>query len=219
MPKDISNNIKNKAFGLTSQLSTLVSSTLDMANSATKAPIRFATALILTADQIKLLPKDTLKLMKDTGAYLKDIRQVAGITTQELAEALKLEDRTLLEAVESGTATLSFELILRISSLLARHDPIPFVLRVTRTYNPEVWQILHNWGIARIPLKIERERQFIGILRSRDEARQLTEEQFNEVLKATKATFDMGVNLLRETPKIDTAQSEEPSPEEPNKDK
>jgi len=210
MPKDISsnisNNIKSKAAGLTSQLTTLVSTTLDMANSATKVPIRFATALILTADQIKLLPKDTLRLMKDTGVYLKDIRQVAGITTQELADALRLDDRTLLEAVESGTATLSFELILRISSLLARHDPIPFVLRVTRTYNPEVWQILHNWGIARIPLKIERERQFIGILRSRDDARELTEEQFNEVFKATKATFDMGVNLLREKPKADKQQ-------------
>ncbi|MCZ7671314.1 MAG: hypothetical protein M5U34_31370 [Chloroflexi bacterium] len=68
---------------------------------------------------------DKFKMMKETGSYLKDVREVAGLTVSDLANALNLEDKSVLEAVENGTAVLSFELILRSASLLARHDPSP----------------------------------------------------------------------------------------------
>jgi DNA-binding XRE family transcriptional regulator len=58
-------------------------------------------------------------LMEETGAYLKDVRELAGLTQAELTEALHLSDQSLLAAVEKGTATLSFELILRLAALLA----------------------------------------------------------------------------------------------------
>ena len=71
-----------------------------------------------------------------------------------------------------------FELILRLAALLARHDPIPFIIKLTRTYNPEVWEILEKWGIGRLPVQLERERQFINIYRGHDRARKLSDDDF-----------------------------------------
>ena len=62
-------------------------------------------------------------------------------------------------ATSAGTATLSFELILRLSALLARNDPIPFVAQMLRGSNPALWRLLEDWGLGRIPLQLERERQ------------------------------------------------------------
>ncbi len=98
--------------------------------------------------------------MQEAGDYLKDLREVAGLTLKELSDAAKLPDQSLLAAVENGTATLSFELILRLAALLARHDPVPFIIRLTRTYNPDLWSVMKNWGLGRLPLHFEREREF-----------------------------------------------------------
>ncbi len=133
------------------------------------------------------------KMMEEAGTSLRDLREVAGLTIRELADAIQLEDKSLLEAVESGTATLSFELILRISALLARHDPLPVVMKLTRTYNPALWKLLESWGVARLQLQFERERQFINIYRSHDIARKLSDEAFEELLLFTKAAFEMGL--------------------------
>lgn len=140
-----------------------------------------------------MLRPERLEMMRETGAYLRDMREVAGLTLMELSESLDLEDKSLLEAVENGTATLSFELILRIAALVARHDPVPFVMRMTRTYNPAVWRILHDWGIGRVTLQYERERQFINVLRRHDAARRLSDEGFNKVLDFTRAAFEMAL--------------------------
>lgn len=138
------------------------------------------------------------EMMKETGAYLKDIRELAGLTRDELTHALHLSDQSLLEAVENGTATLSFELILRLAALLARHDPVPFIIRVTRTYDPEIWNMLEKWGIGRIPLHFERERLFINIYRGHDAARQLSDEGFARVLAFTRAAFEMALHFVDE---------------------
>ena len=61
-----------------------------------------------------LLQPERLEMMAETGRYVREMRELAGLTIDELAEALNLEDNTVLEAVEKGTATLSFELILRL---------------------------------------------------------------------------------------------------------
>ncbi|MFN2278711.1 MAG: helix-turn-helix domain-containing protein, partial [Candidatus Promineifilaceae bacterium] len=122
-----------------------------------------------------------------------DMREVAGLTLMELSEALDLEDKTLLEAVENGTATLSFELILRLAALVARHDPLPFVMRMTRTYNPGVWRILEDWGVGRMTLQFEREREFVNILRPHDGARKLSDDGFAKVLEVTKSAFELAL--------------------------
>ena len=142
-----------------------------------------------------LLTPERIQLMRETGAYLKDVREVTGLTLSELSNALDLEDKSLLEAVEKGTATLSFELILRLAALLARHDPIPFVMRLARTYNPTVWRILSDWGVGNLPLQYERERQFVNIYRRHDAARQLSDAGFNRVLDFTRGAFDMALRF------------------------
>ncbi len=138
------------------------------------------------------------KLMQESGAYLKDVRELAGLTQAELTEALHLSDKSLLAAVEKGTATLSFELILRLAALLARHDPVPFVIKFTRTYDPEIWAILERWGIGHIPVHFEREREFINIYRGHDAARKLTDKGFEKVLQFTRASFEMALHFVSE---------------------
>lgn len=142
--------------------------------------------------------QDQLRLMVNAGASLKDLREVAGLTVNELSEAINLKDKSILEAVENGTATLSFELILRLAALLARNDPIPFILKYSRTYSPETWRILSDWGVGRLPLHYERERQFINIYRSQDKARELSDEGFNRVLEFTRQAFNLSLHFIGE---------------------
>jgi len=123
---------------------------------------------------------------------------VAGFTVNDLAEALNVRDKKLIEAVEDGTATLSFELILRLAAVLARNDPVPFILKYTRTYSPETWRVLNDWGVGRLPLHFERERQFINIYRGHDEARDLSDEGFQRVLEFTRKSFEMSLHFVAE---------------------
>ena len=71
-------------------------------------------------------------------------------------------------------------------------------MQFVRTYNPELWEVLEAWGVDRIPLHYERERLFINIYRSRDEARTLSEEGFEKVLAYTKSAFDMALHFVEE---------------------
>ena len=142
-----------------------------------------------------LLSPESAHMRLEAGRTLRELRQVAGLTIDELAEAVELSDRSLLAAVEKGTATLSFELILRLSALLARNDPVPFVVQMTRTYNPALWKLLEGWGIVRIPLQLERERRFVNIYRSHDVARKLSDASFEHVLHFTQAAFEMALDL------------------------
>lgn len=142
-----------------------------------------------------LLPAGGSRMRREAGKTLRELRQLAGLTLDELAEAVELSDRSLLAAVEKGTATLSFELILRLSALLARNDPVPFVVQMTRSYNPALWKLLEGWGIVRIPLQMERERRFLNVYRAHDLARKLSDEGFEHVLRMTQAAFEMALDF------------------------
>jgi transcriptional regulator with XRE-family HTH domain len=163
---------------------------LKLAVKAGGAPVRLGRSFIHDTDK--------LKMMKETGSYLADLRKLAGLTISDLSDALDLEDKSLLEAVEDGTATLSFELILRSAALLARHDPVPFVMRMTRTYNPTIWALLDNWGMGRLPLQYERERQFVNIYRRHDAARKLSDESFAHIMQFTQSAFEMALHYAIE---------------------
>ena len=141
---------------------------------------------------------EQLEMIQEAGSYLKDLREVAGLTLRDMSRSLKLADESLLGAVENGTATLSFELILRMAALLARHDPVPFIIRCTRTYNPQVWGVLEEWGLGKLPLQLERERQFINIYRGHDKARKLSDEGFKRVLAFTRSAFEMALHFVPE---------------------
>jgi transcriptional regulator with XRE-family HTH domain len=151
-------------------------------------------------------------MARKAGETLRELRELAGLTRDELAAALELSDESLLKAVENGTATLSFELILRLSAILARHDPIPFIARFTRTYSPEVWGVLEGWGVGRLPLHFEREREFINIYRRHDAARKLSDEGFARVLDFTRAAFEMSLHFTAEAENVDD--STIPSPKD-----
>ena len=142
-----------------------------------------------------LLSPEGARMRLEAGRTLRELRKVAGLTVDELAEALDLADHSLLAAVEKGAATLSFELILRLSALLARNDPVPFISQMTRTYNPALWKLLEAWGIVRIPMQMERERRFVNIYRAHDVARQLSDAGFDHVLHFTQAAFEMALDL------------------------
>lgn len=160
----------------------------------TDVPLRVGKAFFLKPEQVEM--------MKEAGQTLKDLREVAGLTRDELSASLDLRDRSLLEAVENGTATLSFELILRLAAVLARHDPVPVILKFTRSYNPELGKILGDWGLGRLSLHFEREREFINIFRRHDAARKLSDEGFAQVLQFTRSAFEMALHFIAEQEKV-----------------
>ena len=160
-----------------------------------RVPLRLAEALLLTPEQLELLSPTQRALMREAGLTLRDLREVAGLTLTDLDAALDLKDHSLLAAAERGTATLSFELILRLAGLLARHDPLPFIMKFTRAYYPELWKILEEWGPARVPIHLEREHQFLNIYRRHDSARNLSDQAFEEVVKFTQAAFELALQF------------------------
>ncbi len=178
-----------------------LSSFFDRVSDATSSAFKFAKKTSDTSFKVGraiIQSQDQLRVMINAGQSLKDLREVAGLTATELSEAINLKDKSIIEAVENGTATLSFELILRLAALLARNDPIPFILKYSRTYSPETWRILNDWGVGKLPLHYERERQFINIYRSQDKARELSDEGFNRVLEFTKQAFNLSLHFIGE---------------------
>lgn len=127
------------------------------------------------------------------GAVLRRMRETAGLSVKEVGQAINLEDPTLLELVENGKVALPFEIILRLASVLGRNDPIAFVMRFTRSYNPDAWHTLENLGIGRLAVQAGRERELANVYRASDDARQLSDEEFAAVLAFTKQAFDMAV--------------------------
>lgn len=176
--------------GIFDRISDVTSSAFRFAKKTTDTSYKVGKALMQSQDQ--------LKLMVAAGQSLKDLREVAGLTISELNDALQLKDKSFLEAVENGTATLSFELILRLSALLARNDPVPFILKYSRAYSPETWKLLNDWGAGRLPLQYQREREFINIFRSKDQARQLSDEGYSKVLEFTREAFNMSLHFIAE---------------------
>ena len=166
--------------------------------SMTSAAMKFVSKGAMVSEMVGkaiLGSPERLKMIEEAGAYLKDLREVAGLTQKDVSRTIRLADESFLAAVENGAATLSFELILRLAALLARHDPIPFIIKLTRTYNPEVWEILEKWGLGRFPLQLERERQFVNIYRGHDRARKLSDQEFQRVLAFTRSAFEMALEF------------------------
>jgi len=145
-----------------------------------------------------LLSPEAARMRREAGRTVRELREIAGLTRDDLAEALDLRDKSVLEAVENGTTTLSFELILRLSALLARNDPVPFVAKLARSYNPALWKALEDWGLGRIPLQLERERRFLNVFRGHDAARRLSDAGFERVLRFTQTAFELALGFVAE---------------------
>jgi len=128
-----------------------------------------------------------------TGAALRAIREAAGMTIADVGAAIDLQDPALIDALENGRIALSFELFLRLAAVFGRSDPIGFVMGLTRAANPELWHSLEALGVGKLVLQTVREHQFVNILRSNDDARSLSDEEFAELLSFTQAAFEMAM--------------------------
>jgi transcriptional regulator with XRE-family HTH domain len=162
-------------------------SVLGMASVAADVSMGAAKSMLVKPEQRAALEK--------AGNVLRGMREAAGLSLKEVGEAINLKDPTLLELVETGKVALPFEVILRLASVLGRNDPISFVMRFTRSYNPELWKTLEGLGIGRFALQAGREREFANIYRASDAARQLSDEEFAAVLAFMRAAFDLAMTF------------------------
>jgi len=87
------------------------------------------------------------------------------------------------------------EVILRLASVLGRRDPVPFAMKLARTYNPQLWKALDALGIGSLVALAGRERELANLYRANDDARRLSDADFAEVLAFTKTAFDMTVKF------------------------
>lgn len=82
---------------------------------------RFGTASELAAVAKAQMPKPANKALVDQAAhFLRDLREAAQSSLDDLAKALTLEDASLLSLVESGKVGLPFDIILRMATAWAK---------------------------------------------------------------------------------------------------
>lgn len=147
---------------------------------------------------LKTLDPHRARAMREAGEFLKDAREVAGLSVSELSQALGLKDTEIIEKAEGGNAMLPFDIVLRMTSLLARHDPIPFMLKFLRTYNPGLEKHMDNLGVSKVPRHFERERRLINIYRKRDVLRDMSDELFDHLVDYQERALDLALQIIEE---------------------
>jgi transcriptional regulator with XRE-family HTH domain len=175
------------ASSLTGSIRNLAGQVIDIAGAAVDASLGVGGLLARDAIQRKDLAR--------AGAFLRKVREQAGLTIADVGQAVDLKDIMLLELAESGKAALPFEVILRLAAVLARNDPIPFVLNLTNTYSPAIGRTLKALGIGRLVEHARREHDFINVYRARDAARHLSDAEFARVLAFVEAAFDLALDF------------------------
>lgn len=174
-------SVHSSVLSLARQLHSWAGSALGMAGTMTDL------SLFVVKSKVKK-PAQKAALEK-AGSLLGELRHAAGLSLDELGAALDLQDPSFLGLVEGGKAVLSFELILRLTSILGRNDPLGFMLQLTRSYNPDLWLTLENLGIGKLIVQAGREREFANVYRMHDAARDLNDQQFAASLAFVTAAF------------------------------
>lgn len=145
---------------------------------------------------VNSLEPERLEAMAEAGRFLRDARETAGLSLKELADSLGVSDNSVLEDVESGDSIMPLELMLRSAALLARHDPIPFLIKFMRTYNPALEERLEQWGVLTIPKHFERERRFVNIYRQHDVLRSLSDEEHDRFIEYMNSSTELVLNVM-----------------------
>ena len=158
---------------------------------------------------LKTLEPERLEAMAEAGHFLRDARETAGLSVRELTEALGVKDDNLLEDIESGDRVMPLELMFRSASLIARHDPIPFLIKFMRTYNPSLGNTLEQWGIMALPMQYERERRWINLYRQHDILRSLSDDEYDRLI----SYVDSATNLVLDVMVKEKAATAQPEPE------
>ena len=139
---------------------------------------------------------ERLEAMAEAGRFLRDARETAGLTLSELSDRLELSDEDVLRGVEEGRSILPLDMMLRAASLLARHDPIPFLIRFLRSYNPGLEATLEQWGVMALPKNYERERRFVNLYRQHDFLRDLSDDEYQRFIEYMDASTKLVVEVM-----------------------
>lgn len=182
--------------GLADSLLQLTGQVMGLAGAAVNGSVAAATSLL------PIGAKATRTLLK-AGGLLRQMREAAGLSLDDVSSAVDLRDPELLALAEHGKMALPFELILRLAAVLARNDPVPFVMNLTKVYSPTLWTALDSLGIGRLVEQVGREHDFVGIYRARDKARHLNEEEFRRICRFVEAAFDLALELTVQPPPAD----------------
>lgn len=150
----------------------------------------------LRSTVLNQLEPERLEAMAEAGHFLRDARETAGLSIRELSESLGLADNTVLEDIERGQTIMPLELMLRAASLLARHDPIPFLIKFMRTYNPALEQTLEQLGVLTIPKHYERERRFVNLYRQHDILRQFTDDEYARFIHYMESSSNLVLDVM-----------------------
>jgi transcriptional regulator with XRE-family HTH domain len=135
--------------------------------------------------------------MADAGHFLRDARETAGMSLKDLAESLGISDRGVLEDIESGETIMPLELMLRSAALLARHDPIPCLIKFMRTYNPSLEKALEQWGVLALPKQYERERRFVNLVRKHDALRRLSDTEYDRFIHYMESSSNLVLDVMQ----------------------
>ncbi len=143
------------------------------------------------------LEPERLEAMAEAGHFLKDARETAGLSIKDLSESLGLADKSVLEDIESGETIMPLEVMLRSASLLARHDPIPFLIKFMRTYNPALEKTLEQWGVLALPKQYERERRFVNLYRQHDVLRGFSDEEYERFIHYMQGSISLVLDVMQ----------------------
>jgi transcriptional regulator with XRE-family HTH domain len=167
----------------------------------------------LRSTVLNQLEPERLEAMSEAGHFLRDARETAGISIKELSESLGLADKTMLEDIESGQTIMPLEVMLRSASLLARHDPIPFLIKFMRTYNPALEQTLEQWGVLTLPKQYERERRFVNLYRQHDVLRGFTDAEYERFTHYMQSSIGLVLDVMQSEKDASSGKAEVPPAE------
>lgn len=178
--------------------------TLDLARNTATMTAMFGESWLRNTLVNRLEP-ERLEAMAEAGRFLQEARELAGLSVKELSDSLGLSDRKVLEDIESGERIMPLELMLRSASLLARHDPIPFMIKFMRTYNPALEQTLEQWGVMALPRQYERERRFVNLVRQHDELRGLSDAEYDRFIRYMDSSLNLVLEVMLKEKEIGAA--------------
>jgi len=169
--------------------------TFDLARNTATMSAMFGENWLRNAVLNKLEP-ERLEAMAEAGHFLRDARETAGMSIKDLTESLGLSDKSVLEDIESGETIMPLELMLRSASLLARHDPIPFLIKFMRTYNPALEKTLEQLGVLALPKQYERERRFVNLYRQHDILRTLSDDEYERFIHYMESSSNLVLDVM-----------------------
>jgi transcriptional regulator with XRE-family HTH domain len=171
-------------------------STLELARNTATMTAMFGENWLRT-NLLNQLEPERLEAMAEAGHFLRDARETAGMSIKDLSDSLGLSDKSVLEDIESGQTIMPLELMLRSASLLARHDPIPFLIKFMRTYNPSLEKTLEQWGVLALPKQYERERRFVNLYRQHDSLRRLSDDEYARFIHYMESSCNLVLDVMR----------------------